>query len=320
MKGYAISVAVFCLTNHALADQVVNSLGMRLACIPAGTFSMGSPRDEPGRKDEERRHEVELTRNFYLAVHEVTVEQFKTFVQDADYQTDAEKDGRGSWGITPKGTFERDAKYNWTNPGFEQTDEHPVVDVSWNDAKAFCRWLSKKEGKSYRLPTEAEWEYACRAGTRTAYSFGDDPRDLDRAGNVADATARAQFRAWSLGIKGEDGAAYTAPVGRFAANRFGLHDMHGNVWEWCEDWYAEDAYPMKKRIDPTGPETGTMRVHRGGGWSSAPERCRSASRIRRHPSDYRGAYLGFRVLLEASSKPRGRNVSKKPQLDGAPTR
>ena len=290
------------LPTHLRKPGLLNSLGMRLAYIPPGKFGMGSPRDEPGRKDEERRHEVELTRDFHLGVHEVTRGQFKAFVEDANYRLDSQRDDKGCWGIAPNGRFERDAKYQWLNPGFEQGDDHPVVDVSWNDAKAFCAWLSEKEGRTYRLPTEAEWEYACRAGTRTAFSFGDDPQDLAKAGNAADATARAQFSAWSLGIKGNDGYAYTAPVGQFEPNRFGLYDMHGNVWEWCEDWYAEDAYPKNKRIDPTGPETGTLRVHRGGGWSSAPDRCRSASRIRRHPSEYRGPYLGFRVALEPEAR------------------
>ena len=106
------------------------------------------------------------------------------------YQTEAEKDGKGAWGPDESGKFVMDRKYTWRSPGFEQTDDHPVVNVSWNDAKAFCRWLSKKERRTYRLPTEAEWEYACRAGTKTAYSFGDDPEGLAKVGNLADATAR----------------------------------------------------------------------------------------------------------------------------------
>jgi formylglycine-generating enzyme required for sulfatase activity len=227
----------------------------------------------------------------------VTVGQFRQFTRETGYKTEAEEDGQGSWGITPTGKFERDAKYNWTRPGFEQTDNHPVVDVSWHDAKAFCQWLSEKEKKTYRLPTEAEWEYACRAGTRTAYYFGDDPEDLLRAGNVADRAARESFKAWSLGIKGKDSYAYSAPVGQFRPNRFGLYDMHGNVWEWCEDWYDPKGYSGERQTDPKGPASGERKVHRGGGWSSASNRCRSASRIGRHHSTYRGCYLGFRVVL-----------------------
>ncbi|WP_197442846.1 formylglycine-generating enzyme family protein [Lignipirellula cremea] len=286
------------LPAHLQKPGITNSLGMRLAYITAGTFAMGSPRDEPGRESQEQRHSVELTKDFYLGVHEVTVGQFREFVRESGYQTEAERDGKGSWGITATGKFEQDAKYNWKAPGFDQTDDHPVVDVSWNDAKAFCQWLSEKEKRTYRLPTEAVWEYACRAGTHSAYAFGDDPQNLMTSGNVADATARAEFPAWSLGIKGTDGHAYTAPVGQFKPNRFGLFDMHGNVWEWCEDWFDENAYGNTKRIDPTGPDSGSKRVHRGGGWSSAPERCRSASRVSRDHSTYRGCYLGFRVVLE----------------------
>jgi len=295
--------------HRALADEktgelttlqkpgITNSLGVRLAYIPAGKFGMGSPKDEPKREAQEKRHEVVLTKDFYLGVHEVTVGQFRAFVSDSGYMTEATRDGEGSWGITSTGKFERDAKYNWKNPGFEQTDNHPVVDVSWRDAKAFCEWLSEKEKKTYRLPTEAEWEYACRAGTKTAYSFGDDPQDLLTTGNAADATARQTFKAWSLGIKGKDSYAYSAPVGQFKPNRFGLYDMHGNVWEWCEDWYDPTGYSGQRQTDPKGPASGERRVHRGGGWSSAPERCRSASRIGRHHSTYRGCYLGFRIVL-----------------------
>jgi sulfatase modifying factor 1 len=277
---------------------VTNSLGMRLAHLPAGKFEMGSPKTESGREEQENRHEVELTRGFYLGMHEVTIGQFREFIRDSGHATESEKDGNGSWGLTATGNFVQEARYNWASPGFKQTDDHPVVDVSWNDAKAFCQWLSKKEKRTYRLPTEAEWEYACRAGAGTSYSFGNAPEGISTSGNVADATARAEFTAWALGIKGKDGYPYTAPVGQFQPNRFGLYDMHGNVWEWCEDWFDEDAYAGTKPIDPTGPESGTKRVHRGGGWSSAPERCRSASRIGRHPSSYRGSYLGFRVVLE----------------------
>lgn len=286
------------LPAHLRKPGITNSLGMRLAYIPSGTFAMGSPKDEPGRELQEQRHSVQLTKDFYVGVHEVTVEQFTEFVHDTAYKTEAERDGKGSWGITATGKFEQHPQYNWKSPGFDQADDHPVVDVSWNDAKAFCDWLSKKEHRTYRLPTEAEWEYACRAGTHSAYWFGNDPQELAKAGNVADASSRQKFSAWSLGIRESDGSLYTAPVGQYQPNRFGLFDMHGNVWEWCEDWYHKDTYADVQRIDPKGPDTGSTRVHRGGGWSSAPERCRSASRISRDPSSYRGCYLGFRVVLE----------------------
>jgi L-fuconolactonase len=277
--------------------EITNTLGMKLVHVPSGTFFMGSPQTEAGREKEETQHEVELTKGFYLGAHEVTVGQFREFVKATKHQTDAEKDGKGSWGPNAVGKFVMDAKFTWKNPGFEQTDDHPVVNVSWDDAKAFCKWLSEKEKNTYRLPTEAEWEFTCRAGTTTAYWFGNDPEGLATAGNVADAAARAKFPAWTLGTKAKDGHAYTAPVGQFKANLFGLFDMHGNVWEWCEDWYEPKGYTTDKLKDPTGPPTGSARVQRGGGWSSAPHRARSASRVGRDPETYRGAYLGFRVLL-----------------------
>ena len=297
-KGVAIaSTGLAQQKEPKTGNKINNSIGMQLVYIPGGKFRMGSPQSEKGRETQELQHEVELTKGFYLGVYEVNVGQFRQFIIETKYQTDAEKDGKGSWGITSTGKFERHAKYHWMSPGFKQGDDHPVVDVSWNDAKAFCRWLSKKENRTYRLPTEAEWEYACRAGTRSAYGFGDDPRALATAGNVADATARKAFKAWSLGIKAKDGYAYTAPVGKFKSNRFGLFDMHGNVWEWCENWYDPKGYAEGKQTDSMGPASGTRKVHRGGGWSSAANRCRSASRIGRELSSYRGCYLGFRIVL-----------------------
>ena len=162
---------------------LVNSIGIKLAFIPPGEFMMGSDTTEPVPNDDEfvdkaagrrEKHRVRITRLFYLSVTEVTRGQFREFVDDAGYKTDAEKEG---------------SEFTWRDPHFEQTDEHPVVYVSWNDAVAFCDWLSRREGKTYRLPTEAEWEYACRAGTTSRYSCGDDPEGLAAVGNVLDATA-----------------------------------------------------------------------------------------------------------------------------------
>jgi sulfatase modifying factor 1 len=290
-------------SDRGSVQEIKNSVGMKLLFIPPGKFLMGSPEREPGREAQEVQHEVELTKGFYLGTHEVTVGQFKQFVADTKYQTDGEKDSKGAYGINEAGKIEEmHARFTWKSPGFVQTDDHPVVDVSWNDAKAFCKWLSEKEQKTYRLPTEAEWEYACRAGTKTAYVHGDDPERLAAIGNGADATARAKYPGWSIGIQAKDGYVFTAPTGQFKANAFGLHDMHGNVWEWCEDWYDPNSYPKEQVVDPTGPVTGTARVQRGGGWSSDSKRCRSAARIGRHPSEYRGCYLGFRIALVLSKQ------------------
>ncbi len=140
-----------------------------------------------------------------------------------------------------------------------------MVNVSWNDAVAFCKWLSRKEGKTYRLPTEAEWEYACRAGTTTRYYSGDDPETLAKVANVADATVKAKFPDWKWTIKASDGYVFTAPVGQFKPNAFGLYDMHGNVWQWCAGLGRLRAITTKSPTDdPTGPATGSYRVARGG--------------------------------------------------------
>jgi len=149
------------------ASRRADSRGKKLVLIPAGEFMMGSPEDEEERNDEEKQHRVRITRSFYLGIHEVTIAQFRRFVDDTKYKTEAEKDELGGLGWNEaEGKFKVDPKYTWRNSGFKQEDSHPVVNVSWNDAEAFCAWLSKKEGQAYRLPTEAEWEYACRAGTR----------------------------------------------------------------------------------------------------------------------------------------------------------
>ena len=146
----------------------------------------------------------------------------------------------------------RDVKYNWRNNGISDSDVRPVVNVSWNDAVAFCTWLSRAEGVEYRLPTEAEWEYACRAGTSTMYYHGNDPEGLVAVGNVADRSLQKDFPAVTNAIAADDGFVSTSPVGRFRANGFGLYDMHGNVFEWCSDWYGEDYYDSSPTSDPAG--------------------------------------------------------------------
>jgi formylglycine-generating enzyme required for sulfatase activity len=232
---------------------------------------------------------------------EVTRGQFRRFVDATGYKTDAEKDGRGAKGWDEeKADFEEDPKFNWQNAGFEQTDEHPVVNVSWNDAMAFCAWLSRIEGQTYRLPTEAEWEYACRAGTKTRYFSGDDPDSLALSANVADATGREKYADWTWAIAGSDGYVYTAPVARFRANAFGIYDMHGNVCEWCLDWHDDEYYKRSPLDDPVCSTRTTHPVIRGGSWINDPRYCRSANRHWDPPFD-RGALLGFRVARTAKS-------------------
>ena len=245
-------------------------------------------------KDEHPYHPVRITKPFYLGTYHVTRGQFRQFVKDSGYKTDAEKGdhpGAIAWDSEKgKGRFSKD--YSWRNAGFEQTDDHPVVNVSWNDAVAFCEWLSKKEAKTYRLPTEAEWEYACRAGTTTRYYSGDDPETLAKVANVADARLKAKLPGWRGGIKASDGYVFTAPVGQFKPNAFGLYDMHGNAWQWCADRYG--LYGDLPADDPTGPETGHDRVVRGGSWDGNPPYARSAKRLGLAPA-HRSCITGFRV-------------------------
>jgi formylglycine-generating enzyme required for sulfatase activity len=255
--------------NTSASEAITNTIGMKLRLIPAGKFRMGSPKDEDGRGVNEQQHDVEITKSFYMGVYAVTRGQFRLFVQDEryhggkKYQTEAEKAG---------------STYTWQNPGFAQTDDHPVGNVSWKEAVAFCGWLSQKEGKKYRLPTEAEWEYGCRAGTTTRFYFGDDV---------------AQLKDYAWYRKNSDNR--THPVGEKKANAWNLYDIHGNVWQWCQDYYAENYYKDSPRQDPQGPDAGAFRVVRGGSFDSEPRDCRSANRIWSVPA-YRLNDLGFRVV------------------------
>jgi eukaryotic-like serine/threonine-protein kinase len=259
--------------------ELANSLGMKLRLIPPGKFLMGSPPKETGHRDEEFQHEVVITQPYYLGMHEVTVGQFRVFVQDTGYRTEVEKSGAGAVRRVKNNTYAPDPGCTWREPGFEQTDDQPVVCVSWNDAVAFCVWLSRKEGKPYALPTEAEWEYACRAGSQTAYGFGDSAQGL------------APY-AWH--DPNSDGK--THAVGGKKPNAWNLFDLHGNAWEWTADWYTGDSYRKGPKEDPTGPTSGTTRVLRGGSWNNQVNECRSAARLAREPAQGFDA-VGFRVVL-----------------------
>jgi formylglycine-generating enzyme required for sulfatase activity len=281
--------------------EITNSIGMRLTLIPGGEFQMGSPAfDSDAQEDEKPQHRVRITKPFYLGTHEVTNGQFAQFVVATSYRTDAEKDGKGGWGYNPTTFSEQKPEFNWRNTGFTQTDDHPVVNVSWNDAVAFCEWLCGNEGKSYSLPSEAQWEYACRAGTTTRYVTGNSPDSVEGSANVQDASFETKFPkvdyAKYPSFKFNDGWSFTAPAGRFKANAFGLYDMTGNVWEWCDDWYDEKYYAQSRVDDPAGLTTGSFRVYRGGSWNDTPAYCRSANRIWGTP-DNRDSVIGFRVAL-----------------------
>jgi len=299
-------------SNLPLSKSFTNSLRMEFALIPSGTFTMGSkltpkevhqryPGGKEGYYEGETPHQVVLSKPFYMGVHEVTVGQFRKFVEAENYKTEAETDGQGGYGFDQAtGKFDQNIKYSWRNPGFAQDDNHPVVNVSWNDAMAFCRWLSRVEGREYRLPTEAEWEYSCRAGSASEFSFGDNGEQLVGFDNVADATLDRKFSFFPT-LSSSDSALFTSRVGNFRSNEFGIFDMHGNVSEWCSDWYGE--YPTGAVADPVGPSTGSLRLFRGGCWLSDPAFCRSAYRFRNAPS-YRNHNVGFRVALRYSGVPK----------------
>ncbi len=283
--------------------EALNSLGMRLVRIPAGEFVMGSSPSEEGHVvNEAPPHRVRITRAFEMGAHEVTNAQFAEFVEATGYRTEAERDVGGGFGID----FERaevvqDPKHTWKDPGFPgftPGPEHPVLMISWSDAEAFCRWLSEKEGRTYRLPTEAEWEYAARAGTTTPWWTGEDPGALAGAANTADAALRSRVPKASWTAEWDDGFPFLAPVGSFAANPFGLYDMTGNVWEWCHDWYRSDYYASSEEVDPKGPEIGSFRTIRGGGWFNDAKQNRSAQRIYFNPTFRYCLLSGFRVVRE----------------------
>ena len=269
---------------------------MRLVRIPAGKFLMGSVRrpGHRGHRNERPQHEVTIAEDFYLGRHEVTRGQFAAFVRGARYKSEAETHG---WAFAWTGTkWDRIQGASWRNVGFQQTDEHPVVCVSWSDATAFCKWLSGKAGRAIRLPTETQWEYACRAGSTTAWSWGDKPADGKGHCNAADQTGKAGFRTWRA-FSWKDGYVFTSPVGTFKANAFGLCDMHGNVWEWCRDAYRKD-YSTDGAVKAT-VQAGVLRAVRGGSWLSPPSRCRSAFRAGSKPmGSYCDFILGFRVAAD----------------------
>jgi formylglycine-generating enzyme required for sulfatase activity len=243
-----------------------------------------------------------------MGQHEVTVGQFRQFVEASGYVPESIADGTGGYGwragydptTTKRGeAFEgRDPRYSWRNPGFLQDDDHPVVNVTWNDAQALAAWLSQTERRRYRLPTEAQWEYACRAGSRTRYSAGDDPALLARAGNLFDASSARYWPQWlPMALSADDTFAFTAPVGSFAPNAWGLYDMHGNAWEWVADWYGEDYYARSPIDDPQGPAEGNVRVRRGGSWHTWGLYARSSYRNWNAP-DTRYTLVGVRLVRE----------------------
>lgn len=246
--------------------------------LPKGRFTMGAAADEVGRKPSEQpAHEVSISGSVGMGRFEIRRGEFARFVKEASYVTEAEA-GDGCW-VWRSGELSKVTGTNWLKPGFDQTDTHPAVCVSWNDAQAYVKWLSQKTGKTYRLPTEAEWEFAARARGTQRFSFGSDESRLPEYG-------------WFTFNSG----GRTHPVGERKVNAFGLYDMHGNVWEWTQDcWH--DSY-ANAPIDGTAWVDATAcnrRVFRGGSWGEKALSNRAASRAG-IAADNRGNFVGFRVV------------------------
>jgi len=254
-------IAVWCEdSTHGQqpVKSITNSIGMKFNKIPAGTFLMGSPESEADRGDDETQHKVTITKPFYMQTTEVTQGQWKAVM------------GTEPW--KGKDYIKEGANY-------------AASYVNWDDAVAYCKKLSEKDGKTYRLPTEAEWEYACRAGTKTAWSFGNDEKAL---GDYA----------WYDKNAGEIvSEQYAHQVGLKKPNAFGLYDMHGNAFEWCHDYYEEDYYKQSPAQNPTGPTSGSFRVLRGGSWVNRTRIARSAGRVG-GVADSRDLNVGFRLVRE----------------------
>jgi formylglycine-generating enzyme len=227
-----------------------NSIGTKFVWIKPGSFLMGSPREDLDRRDDEIQHGVTLTKGFYMSIYTVTLEEWQEVMRNNSRRISSEK--------------------------------NMSVDVSWNDCQDFIQKLREKDKKAYRLPSEAEWEYCCRAGTKTRFYFGDDI-----------STAQSNFNGTLFGGTGIFREKLT-PVGSFPANAWGLYDMHGNVFQWCQDWYGE--YPQKVLVDPQGPKEGKFRVLRGGSWKSGYWDCRSAYRSWQDPR-WTDEQFGFRVCF-----------------------
>ena len=268
-----------------------------MVVVPAGRFTMGASSSDAGRTELELpQHSVMIAKPFAIGKFLVTVEQFRAFVTEAGYDAGSQC---FTWGLA-KGQ-EQGIGRSWRDPGFAQSGSHPVVCMNWDDAKSYADWLAKKTGKSYRLVSESEWEFAARAGTTTRYSFGDREQDLCRFGNGADDTANRDpvLQAWLNQAKRaiaqcSDGFVYTAPVGSFAANAFGLFDMHGNALQWVEDcWHSNyQGAPSDGSAWIAGGDC-RSRVLRGGSWIDDPRSLRSA--VRSTNGNGRNNHFGFRV-------------------------
>ena len=280
-NGYEATLVLGMETVSGDSTFTVNGVSFEMVAVKGGTFTMGATSEQgvDAGESEKPAHSVTLS-DYYIGKFEVTVGLFRTFIDETNYITDADKEGQSyvwtgsSWEKKNGVNWRCDAKGNVRN---SSEDNYPVIHVSWNDANAFSEWLTGKIGLIFRLPTEAEWEYAARGGNKSnGYKYS--------GSNTIDNVAWY----WDNIDK------MTYPVGKKSPNELGIYDMSGNVWEWCYDWYG--SYSTDSQTDPTGPSSGSHRVNRGGGWSGHAKYCRVSDRYYYSPSK-RGSNLGFRLVL-----------------------
>jgi sulfatase modifying factor 1 len=291
----ALAVVAWALAAPVFADgrfHVVQDCPQcpKMTVVEPGSFEMGSdPSDRASDPGEYPRHRVAIAKRFAIAQTAVSVGAFAVFAAETGYES------AGCWVQTEEG-WRQDARASWRAPGYPQADDHPVVCVSWHDASAYTDWLSKRMGVRYRLPTEAEWEYAARAGSKTLNFWGDDDRLTCSYGNVNDITSKNKVA--KFGVNCRDGFMFTAPVASFRPNPFGLYDVIGNAWQWTADcWLGNyDATPRDGRAaEASGP---CERVLRGSSWTDTPGPVRIAAREHRRP-DERLSIMGFRLARDA---------------------
>jgi formylglycine-generating enzyme required for sulfatase activity len=290
-----------------LPVEATTAEGIVLVLVPPGTFRMGSPKDEADRLNDEDQWTVTLSRPFYLSKYETTVGQFRRFVKATGHRSDGEKRGGGN-AHDVLAVWKHKPGVSWRKPGFSGPfalrDDHPVVHVSFNDITAFGRWLQTAAGVTvnqvcYALPTEAQWEWACRAGSGTRFWWGDEEDTTGKRLNACDRALKRMHRAWPRKIMPmDDGHAFPAPVGSYQSNAWGLHDMLGNVWEFCSTHYG--PYPRKPTRDPGHLDLKRGFTVRGGGWSNEAKDCRCATR-QADPPWFCHSNLGFRIALQLPS-------------------
>jgi formylglycine-generating enzyme required for sulfatase activity len=273
-RDYAVATGLPMTTF--LNIDALNSI--QFALIPPGRF-LTSSTNESSSSAQPSQHRITISHAIYLATTPITVAQFSAFIKQTNFRTKAEQTGaaftliNNAWHVTPGAS--------WREPGFDQSPDDPVVEITWPDAVAFCEWISITSGRHVRLPTSAEWEYACRSGTATRFYVGDSWAELEKA-------------AWCL----PNSLERTHPVAQKIPNAWGLYDMHGNASQWCQDWFG--AAPSADAVDPTGPATGDQRIKRGGSWLDNFVGTSSSSVACNHPNTA-DSVEGFRILLEVPS-------------------